>query len=201
MFFTKIPKFLIRFFPSVLWRVHVSNAIYLTFDDGPNPASTPALLQTLEELNIKATFFCLGCHAEKYPELVSLIKKKGHTVASHGYNHISGWKTSTKTYIDNVNKASDYIPSNLFRPPFGKISLNQFRKLRKTHKIVMWDIMPGDFHPKISVSTCVSNIVKYIENGSIIVLHDAPDLNKKTRKIIKSLSTQINREFKSLDSI
>ena len=198
MYLVKTPEFLISSFRSIRWRIPDSKAIYLTFDDGPNPDSTPALLQVLDDYNISASFFCLGTHAKKYPELIALIKERGHVLGTHGFEHISGWKTSVEDYLENISKASKYIGSKLFRPPYGKITPRQYSTLKMQYKIVMWDIMPGDFDPNISAEDCVKNIVNNLKDGSIIVLHDQVEIQEKTIRIIKKLHKRVNRDFRSL---
>jgi peptidoglycan/xylan/chitin deacetylase (PgdA/CDA1 family) len=152
---------------------NTDNAVYLTFDDGPDPASTPELLKFLNTYNIKATFFCLGKKVEKHPELLQAILKNGHGVGIHGYDHLSGWKTRASAYTKNINCASALIPSKLFRPPYGRMTCKQYSSLKKNYKIVMWSLMPGDFKKDSGRLESISSIIKKIKPGDIIVLHDS----------------------------
>jgi len=101
-------------------------SIYLTFDDGPIPQSTPFILETLAHYNVRATFFMVGQNVEKHPELYQQIVEAGHCVGNHTYNHISGFKHSIHRYTDNTNRADKLIHSNLFRPPHGWMRWSQY---------------------------------------------------------------------------
>jgi peptidoglycan/xylan/chitin deacetylase (PgdA/CDA1 family) len=146
----------------------------LTFDDGPDPGSTPELLDILNNYNIKALFFCNGRAAEKYPELVNQIIINGHIVGNHGYSHLDGWTTSTGKYCDDINKASEFTSDKLFRPPYGRIRYSQFNRLRRQFRIIFWDIMPYDFDKEFGAEKAMEILRKKIRPGSIIVLHDTP---------------------------
>ena len=146
--------------------------LYLTFDDGPYPDSTPQLLEILDKYSIKALFFCDGKAAEKYPDLITLIISKGHVIGNHGYNHYNGWITSFNKYIGDVNDAATFTSSVLFRPPYGYMRRNQYRKLNEAYKIVIWDLMPYDFDTSFGSFNSLRILKNKIRSGSIIVLHD-----------------------------
>ena len=93
-------------------------AVYITFDDGPIPQATPWILDTLDHYGIKATFFMVGDNVRKYPELFADIKRRGHSVGNHTFNHI-GFRTPTIKYLKNVKLANELIQTKLFRPPHG----------------------------------------------------------------------------------
>lgn len=168
------PSTVIRiFYPGALFRVRtMQKKLYLTFDDGPDPESTPYILKILEAHNVKAVFFCIGKMAEKYPELIESIKSSGHIVGNHGYDHYDGWKTGTKDYLGNVSLASCFTSGNIFRPPYGRITLSQFRILAKTYKVVFWDLMPHDYDSRMSSVKILTILGRKVRNGSVIVLHD-----------------------------
>ena len=163
-------------YPDALFRIKTREKIlYLTFDDGPDPDSTPELLEILEKHNIKAAFFCDGRAAELYPWLVQKIRGKGHQVGNHGYNHLNGWGTSLRDYCNDVDHASGFTSGKLFRPPYGLLRINQYRRLRNTFKIVFWDVMPYDFDREISPERSLKILNKKIRPGSVVVLHDSHD--------------------------
>lgn len=170
------PSVLLRWlYPEALFRVKTSEKIlYLTFDDGPDPGSTPGLLETLDRYDIKTIFFCNGLNAKKYPELIEKIKNKGHIVGNHGYHHLNGWKTSAKRYCEDVHLAADLTSDNLFRPPYGRLSITQYSRLQKSFAIVFWDIMPYDFDADFDASRSLDLLKKSVRPGSVIVLHDTP---------------------------
>ena len=160
-------------FPDAIFRIRTNEKLLcLTFDDGPDPVSTLPLLDLLDRHAIKAVFFCNGIAAEKYPGLINQIKTRGHLIGNHGCNHLNGWRTSLKRYVSDVSNAAPYTSSGLFRPPFGSIRLNQYRKLRGTYKIVFWDLMPYDFDSSLGSNKSLLILKKKIRSGSIIVLHD-----------------------------
>jgi peptidoglycan-N-acetylglucosamine deacetylase len=162
-------------YPEAIFRIRTEKKILcLTFDDGPDPDSTPPLLDILEKYNIKGVFFCDGKAAEKYPELVELIVSKGHIVGNHGYMHFNGLRTSTEKYFKDVLKAAGLTSSILFRPPFGRMGIKQYRRLKKQYRIVLWDIMPYDFDKNFGSERSLQILKKRIRPGSIIVLHDKP---------------------------
>ena len=167
-------------YPEAIFRIKRDDKLlYLTFDDGPDPDSTPELLEILEKHNIQAAFFCDGKAAELYPGLVQMIKSKGHLVGNHGYNHLNGWGTSLKDYCKDVDHASRFTSGKLFRPPHGLLRLNQFRRLRNSFKIVFWDVMPYDFDRDFQPERSLKILNNRIRPGSVIVLHDRQESTSK----------------------
>ncbi|MCL1868125.1 MAG: polysaccharide deacetylase family protein [Paludibacter sp.] len=171
----QLPKFLRFIFgKNILWQKPTEQkSIYLTFDDGPIPEVTPQLLDLLEVENIRATFFCVGQNVERYPKLFEEIKRRGHRVGNHTFNHLKGFKTNLNTYIDNVKKADKLIKSDLFRPPHGQITCRKIRALQTDFQIVMWDLISCDYDNSLSAEKILQNIKKYSSNGSIVVFHDS----------------------------
>ena len=203
MFYTvKIPKIIKLLAPSLIYNIKTEDkAVYLTFDDGPIPESTPAILDILDSFSAKATFFCLGKNVEQNRDLFNQIKQKNHSIGNHSYNHLKGWATNNKTYFNDIEEADKIINSNLFRPPYGKISPRQISYLKRKYNIVMWDVLSGDFDPGISVKKCINNVVNNVNPGSIIVFHDSLKAKSTTIKtlpeILKILS-DANYKFKGI---
>jgi Predicted xylanase/chitin deacetylase len=150
-----------------------SKVVYLTFDDGPTPEITRLVLNLLDEYGIKATFFCVGENVEKYPDIYNDILMRGHKTGNHTFNHLKGFKTKTEKYVENVRRASEYIESNLFRPPHGQIKSKQSKQLQNDYKIIMWDIITHDYNRMILPESVFKNVKKHVRNGSIIVFHDS----------------------------
>ncbi len=148
-------------------------SIYLTFDDGPNPVVTPLILDILDKYKCKATFFCVGENVKKYPTIYQEITKRGHSVGNHTYNHLKGFGTSTKKYVENVEKADKLIKSRWFRPPYGRITPMQTHQLKKKYKLVMWDLITYDYDKNVLPIRIVREIKKKSRNGSIVVFHDS----------------------------
>jgi peptidoglycan/xylan/chitin deacetylase (PgdA/CDA1 family) len=162
-------------YPEAIFRIKTDEKVLcLTFDDGPDPDSTPELIELLDKHNVKGLFFCNGRAAEKYPELVELLVSKGHKIGNHGCSHLDGWRTSTEKYSEDVSKADEFTGSRFFRPPYGRMKIGQYRKLKGKYKIVLWDIMPYDFDIKFGSRKSLQVLKKKIRPGSVIVLHDTP---------------------------
>jgi peptidoglycan/xylan/chitin deacetylase (PgdA/CDA1 family) len=160
-------------YPEAIFRIkRDEKLLYLTFDDGPDPDSTPVLLDLLALYNVKGLFFCDGRAAQKYPDLVDLIIANGHIIGNHGFSHLDGWRTSTKRYVEDISKANELTGSPFFRPPYGRMKINQYKKLKEKYKIVLWDIMPYDFDNNFGRERSLNVLKKKIRPGSIIVLHD-----------------------------
>jgi peptidoglycan/xylan/chitin deacetylase (PgdA/CDA1 family) len=176
-YLTKTPGILKALYKSCIWNLSpANNAVYLTFDDGPHPTATPFVLEQLKKYDAKATFFCIGKNVVENPDIYQQILQEGHTVGNHTQNHLNGWKTSTDKYLENILQAQQYIHSPLFRPPYGRITPFQIKQLQTKvpgTKIIMWDVLSGDFDPDITGDTCVQNVVFKMQPGSIIVFHDS----------------------------
>jgi peptidoglycan/xylan/chitin deacetylase (PgdA/CDA1 family) len=187
MYLINIPKWQRWFFPKAIFSKKEDNLVYLTFDDGPNARITEDVLTILELYSAKATFFCLGENAEQLPDLLKKIREKGHVIGNHGYEHLNGWRTIDKTYIENVEKGKTILQSNLYRPPYGKITVSQFFKLRKSNTIIFWDLMPGDFDDTITNEKCLKNALTHLKGGSIMVLHDSEKAADKLKYILPKI--------------
>mgnify|MGYP000609318046 CR=1 FL=1 len=139
-------KWLRWLYPRATWRMDKNEkAVYLTFDDGPIPESTPFILKTLAEYGAHATFFMVGENVSKHPELFRQIVEAGHQVGNHTYNHWGGFKHSTKAYSANTEKANRLINAHLFRPPHGWMLWEQYFWLGRKYRIVMWDLVTRDY--------------------------------------------------------
>ncbi len=159
--------------PDLIWEIDDDEGVFLTFDDGPTPGITEWILATLDKYDAKATFFVLGKNIEMYPDLYQRILDAGHRVGNHTYSHQKGWGMSLERYTEDVDFANDFIHSTLFRPPYAQITPAQTRLLAQRYKLVMWDILSRDYNRRLSPRTCLKNVTKYLEPGSIVVFHDS----------------------------
>ena len=170
----QFPRFLRPLFGKLTWRVKTdSKLIYLTFDDGPVPEVTPQVLDILDEYGWKATFFCVGDNVRKYPEVYQEVLRRGHRVGNHSFNHIRGYRYSVEDYVANVQKASAYIESHLFRPPHGRITFSQIKALKEDYDIVMWDVITFDYDKTKKPGQIMRTVRNYLRKGSIVVFHDS----------------------------
>lgn len=173
-YLAKTPKIVQQIYPNLLWAMPSSSkTVYLTFDDGPTPGVTDDVLKILAEYSAKATFFLVGSNAEKHPEYLQLLSDQGHHIGNHSYSHKNGWRTKNEDYFDDVAKCSEFVESSLFRPPYGKAKRSQLKELNKSYKVVMWDVLSGDFNAAISSEKCIDNVLNNVQNGSIVVFHDS----------------------------
>jgi peptidoglycan/xylan/chitin deacetylase (PgdA/CDA1 family) len=182
------PLLLKKLFRSLVWNIPTKDLVlFLTFDDGPIPEVTPAVLNILKQYNAKATFFCVGENAEKYPEVFKQIIEDGHGIGNHTYNHINGWKINKDEYMKNVKKCSDALISvsgklrfePFFRPAYGRITLSQYFALRKFYSIIMWDVLSRDWKEHLNSEDCFQLIKRKAKPGSIIVFHDSLKAEKR----------------------
>ena len=178
-YFVKTPGWLKKIYDSYIWSIPESDKIlYLTFDDGPHPEATPFVLKELKKHNALATFFCIGKNVVAYPDIYKQIIQEGHSVGNHTYNHLNGWKTNNEDYLNDIALASNEIDSYLFRPPYGRITSYQAKNLKpvmkgKEPKVIMWDVLSGDFDVTCSPKQCLANVLFASVPGSIIVFHDS----------------------------
>lgn len=155
----KTPTIVQRLFSSYRWHFSsVPKEIYLTFDDGPSLGVTNFVLEKLK----------------KHQKIYLKIQKEGYSLGNHTINHLNGLLTKNNRYVENIQQASVYIVSKLFRPPYGKLKSSQARLLQQEgYEIVMWDVLSGDFDKSIPPEKCLDNVLKNTTNGSIIVMHDS----------------------------
>ena len=189
------PEFLKYFFPSLVWRKETSKKkIWLTFDDGPSEETTPFILNILKKENIKATFFLIGKKIEKHPHLFKQIILDGHIIGNHSYSHQNGWLCTTSSYLNDIQKCQKLMPQNyLFRPPYGKISPFQIRKIKKRYKIILWDVLSWDFLQNTTTKKIQENVLQNTKAGSIIVFHN----NQKSLKNLKPILQETIHKLKT----
>ncbi|OGX39160.1 MAG: hypothetical protein A3G91_06445 [Omnitrophica WOR_2 bacterium RIFCSPLOWO2_12_FULL_50_9] len=156
--------------------------VALTFDDGPSPVWTPKILDELKKADIKATFFMIGHHVQKYPEVARRVAQEGHTLGNHGYAH-SVLLYYTLPEIEEEIKYTEYVirettgcTTRIFRPPKAWLS----RSIKKKIKAMGYDIILWSLNSKDWVSFNHKHIVRYlvrrVRNGDILLFHDSGDV-------------------------
>jgi len=220
LFLPKYPSLLKALYPERISKVRNENSIYLTFDDGPMPEVTPWVLDTLKKYNAKVSFFCIGDNVRKYPEIFNRILAEGHIIGNHTYNHLNGWNSDSATYLENtlksekvmlevtqkINTSQTNTPYfRLFRPPYGRIKNSQARKIKNAgFKIVMWDVISGDYDQEFSAEKCLKNITENAAAGSTIVLHDSKKAWRNLKVILPKILEYYKEkglEFRSLKDV
>jgi len=186
----RVPDIVRPFFGKVIWRKiqPSSKVIYLTFDDGPVPEVTEEVLDILHKYGCKATFFCVGDNVRKHPELYKKIIVERHRTGNHTFHHLKGFKTKTRDYQKDVDEAANYIQSDLFRPPYGRMKWQQLRKLKKQYQVVYWDVLTYDYNASLSPEKVFENVRKFARNGSVIVFHDSL---KSKKNVLEALPMSI----------
>lgn len=179
----RIPSWVQWAYPSLIWRVErASKEVFLTFDDGPHPEVTHFVLDCLAVYQAKATFFCVGEQIEKHPMVFAAIKSAGHVVANHTYHHVNGWKTPSDRYFEEHERTERLTKTRLFRPPYGKITPSQRKRIGQESKIVLYNKLSADFDQTISEEQCLQNVLgKGLSAGDIILFHDSVKAEKRLR--------------------
>lgn len=184
------------FLPSgLLWKVKTDQKeVYITFDDGPVPGLTAEILDILEAYGARATFFCVGENAMRYPELYQRLLTDGHATGNHTQHHLKGWKVPYNHYLEDVEEASKYVASNLFRPPYGLITYRQARALARRYKVVMWSVLTRDFDARITPEECLDIALRGVRPGAIIVFHDNQKARDKVLYALPKLLEYLRKE-------
>lgn len=218
---TKTPRLVHWLFPERVWAFSRSNpAVYLTFDDGPIPEITSWVLVQLQKYEARATFFCIGDNLNKHPKIAHQILAEGHQIGNHTYHHKNGWRTSLKSYLEDVekfnlkfrvlnsefeNKQSSIknLKSKIpFRPPYGKMTSKQAKSVLKNgHKIIMWDVLSRDYDQNISEEKCLHNVISNIQQGSIVVFHDSLKAEKNLKHVLPKVLEHIKNKGWNCEAI
>lgn len=177
-----------------------SNTVYLTFDDGPTPECTRWILDVLAEHNVKATFFCVGANAQKYPELMEAMVSEGHQIGNHTMRHERGTATPKDQYVKSIEEAAEHIDSPLFRPPYGRIPMTFTKDLRKKYHIIMWSWLSYDYDKSVPVNDVLQQ-AKRIKSGDILVVHDNTKSFERLQQILPKLIETVHEKGLKFDVI
>ncbi len=205
-YFHHTPLFIQKLFPKNIWQKDTTKkVIHLTFDDGPTPEVTDWVIDILAQYHAKATFFCLGKNIVEHPKITQRLLQNSHLIANHSYSHYKGWWTPNTRYVTDIEKAQKLIQSiytksvndKLFRPPYGKLGYFQAKILRKKgYRIVLWDILSGDFDTNLVPKKAIAKILKHTKSGSIVVFHDSKKAFENLQIILpKMLSYWSNKGY------
>ncbi len=203
-FLHRSPSWLQWILSDYTWRIDTSEKIiYLTFDDGPIPVVTESVMEMLERFGAEATFFCIGDNVRKHPDIFEELKRRGHSIGNHTYNHLNGWKTADDLYLDNFRRCQDILQTDtkLFRPPYGRIRKSQYRLLPGDTKVMMWDVLTGDFSPDVQPVPALNSAIRLSRPGTIMLLHDSIKAEKKMSYILPGVLEHFSEKgyrFKAL---
>lgn len=187
----RIPWWLrkIAFRREVLFRVDgTERTVYLTFDDGPIPESTPELLAILAEAGASATFFMVADNARRYPHLHRAVVAAGHAVGNHTYHHRPPYKDSVAEMMQDVALADKYLRSRLFRPPHGLMGRRQQKALSDAgYRVVMFDLNTLDYKPGRTAREIVESVSRNVRPGCVINMHDSLKSIDKLREALPEI--------------
>ncbi len=182
--------------PWLTWRMPPGRKrLYLSFDDGPYPCCTPGVLELLGHYRAKASFFMTGKQAGQYPALLSRIVAEGHSTGNHTYDHPDGWRTTSGTYFENVQRAAAILPSQMFRPPYGRITPRQSIKLiRSGYRLFMWSVMSCDYDSSRPAERMLQQTLDACFDGAILVFHDSPAARGRTLPLLEGVLSHYSRQ-------
>lgn len=173
---------------------------HLTFDDGPHPVHTPALLDWLKANHIRATFFVLGRNVQRYPDLTRRIVQEGHQIGNHSWSHANFGKLSDAKARSEIRRTHDLIVKTCgrapttFRPPYGILNQRQRAWVQKEfgYQVVLWDIDTEDW--KLSSTNAIAGrITQGLKSGrtNVILGHD---IHPRILPALKSLLPRLRTE-------
>ena len=204
--YTVIPDLFLHRLGVGSWKRQFGPGVALTFDDGPDPAFTPQILGVLKKYQVYATFFVVAEKAKKYPELIRQIKAEGHQIGVHSLNHryawfSSPWKTS-REWTESVRILEQLTDNKIIwmRPPWGTFNLMTWWWFkRRKMRAVLWTAEGHDWEARRSAEEITERILKGVDEGTIIVLHDSGgelDARKNSILALEQLCEQIVQQLK-----
>jgi peptidoglycan/xylan/chitin deacetylase (PgdA/CDA1 family) len=156
------------------------NAVALTFDDGPHPSGTPAVLERLARARARATFFLVGEQVERRPKLAAEIVAAGHDVALHGHTHRGHVRLLPRDVGEDIRRGAAVIseatgrPPRLHRPPYGAYSAASLAIVRRAGlEPVLWSRHGRDWSRRANLGSIAERLVSGLTRGQILLLHDA----------------------------
>jgi chitin deacetylase len=168
------------FYPTVVHGSRTSQRIALTFDDGPDPERTPAILDTLAELGARATFFVIGRHLERYPALGRRIVAEGHELGNHSWAHLP-WQNfySRSRHLTDIERTAELICAlsgvqrePLYRPPVGLKSPQLAQAaLARQLQVIAWSVHSRDTFGQ-QWQAVARRVLNRVRGGDIVLLHD-----------------------------
>ena len=164
---------------------------WLTFDDGPIPDVTPAVLDILDRYDVKATFFVVGENVMRYPSVRREVRERGHSIGNHTMHHVRGYRCGHSHYLKEVERGGKIMRTRLFRPPHGFLMPWQLRAIKRDNSVVMHDIVTMDYDSSQQPDEIIDRVKRLVRPGSIIVFHDSlkawPRLKEALPAVIECL--------------
>ena len=161
-------------------RLSTPDGVALTFDDGPHPEGTPAVLALLDGAGVRATFFLVGAETEKRPELAAEIVAAGHEVALHCHGHVSELRRTPWQLREDLRRGAATVAEasgrepRLYRPPYGVFSAGGLILARSYGWEPMdWSLPSFDWEPSQTAASIAANVTGNLSGGDIVLLHDS----------------------------
>ena len=177
---------------------------YLTFDDGPIPDVTPAILDILAKYGVKATFFVVGDNIQKYPHIYARVLKEGHRVGNHTFHHSKGTRFTTDEYIRDIDACQQAMgqSSGLFRPPYGKMKpLQKCAVLELGSEIILWYVLTHDYNLRYTPEKMLQVVMRYTRPGSIINFHDSVKSGARTIAVLPQVIEWLQAEGYAIQTL
>lgn len=170
----------------------------LTFDDGPDPAWTPRVLDLLAARDVRATFFLVGARADRARDVVTAIADGGHELGNHTWSHRNLWFTGpcdTEREIGRCHALLGEITGRaprFFRPPWGMVNAAMFAGLRRhRERCVFWSMQPEGLRPRPAAAQA-DYVVRHARPGAIVDLHDAEGVAGAPARLVEALPAMID---------
>lgn len=161
-------------------RLHAAGGVALTFDDGPHPEGTPAVLEALDARGTSATFFLVAEQVERYPALAGEIVAAGHEVAVHGYRHRNQMRLAPREFAEDLQRATELVgevygrPPRLYRPPYGIFTLTGLAQVRGASLApLLWSRWGRDWRANTTAAEIARLVSRGLGEGDVVLLHDA----------------------------
>ena len=176
------PGLLKKALSGIVWEgTPESGALALTFDDGPDPNVTPAVLDVLDEIGATASFFMVGKQVQRHPEVARMVVERGHIAGNHSMTHTSMFlmkRADVECEIDDAGKAiadATGIEPLWFRPPYGMFDFTTAEIVKdRGLRMVLWTVLSGDYSDD-PPEKILATVEQFIRPGAVMVFHDTPD--------------------------
>jgi peptidoglycan-N-acetylglucosamine deacetylase len=166
--------------------LRIEDGIAITFDDGPHPQGTPAVLEVLDRAGVRATFFLVGERVEREPRLAAEIVAAGHEVALHGHRHLLMLRRTPHAFRDDCARGFDVLAQatgvapTLYRPPYGVFSLGGLVEVRRRGwRPLLWSRWGRDWERGATAASIARLASRGLSNGDVVLLHDADDYSSE----------------------